>query len=70
MRRFGGGPGYTYLVTKDGVYPKTFQHDSMAIYHEAISIEGGELRVNATRPAELVEFASLWMRNMEEQPFE
>ena len=32
-------------------------------YHEAISIEGGELRVDSTSQAELVEFANLWMRN-------
>jgi len=62
-------PDMMFLVSKDGVCPMTYQQDNMGIYHEAVSVEGGELHVNTTRQAELVEFANLWMRNIEEQQF-
>ena len=60
-------PDMMFLVSGDEVFPMTYQQDNLGIYQEAISMEGGTMKVNPRLQRELVSFANQWMRNFEEQ---
>jgi hypothetical protein len=61
-------PDMTFLVTDQGVYPLTFQQDSLAIYQEAAGIENGQfVTYDRAQQADLADFGNQWMHNIKEQ---
>ena len=60
-------PDCTFLATKDGVYPLTFQQSGL--YQVAVRFEEGVVHCNESLQKEITEFCNDWMGNIAEQQF-
>lgn len=62
-------PEMVFLLAPDGqVYPLTFQQDNLGIYQEAVRLlEGGNAKIAPALQKDLVVFANMWLRNIEDQ---
>jgi hypothetical protein len=62
-------PDCTFEVEGERWLPVTYQQDSIGLYQEAVTREGGQARIDGHRERELRAFAAGWDANLAAQGF-